>query len=77
MVVKNGADTAGEIRLVVGAAAVSQVLTPPAGTYAYMSLYGTVPGAHWADVHVDLEARRTAGTGSVGVEVVNVQGVGS
>jgi hypothetical protein len=77
MVVKNGADTAGEIRLTVAGNVVSLVLTPPAGTYAYMSLYGTIPGAHWADVHVDVEARRTAGTGSVGVEVVNVQGVGS
>ncbi len=77
VIVKTAADTTGEVQLAIGGSAISPVLAVPVSTNGYFDLYAPVPGLHLGIQNVDVEARRTAGTGSVQVEVVICQGVQS
>ncbi len=77
VIVKTAADTSGEIRLTCDGVDISGVLTAALGTNTYFDLFGTVPGSHMSIQNIDVEARRTAGTGSVQVEVAICQGVQS
>ncbi len=76
LVAKCAADTSGEVRLAVGGTQVSSTLGLPVANYQYHDIYATVDGFHLSDVSLDVDARRTAGTGTVGIEVVDVQGLG-
>ncbi len=74
IIAKCGGDTSGEVRLAVGGSQISDTLVLPVGNFQYHSIWAPVPGNHLQDVYVDVDARRTAGTGSVAVEVVAVLG---
>lgn len=80
VVVETSAGTTGEVRLfdTTHGAVVGSVLSIPANTFAGYNI-GPAPigGNHMDGLDLDIQARRTGGTGTVGVRVVTAYGVQS
>lgn len=71
------AGTVGEFRIVdpqTGEAIAGPVTT---GSAPYLDLIGELPGAHMSSLKLDVEARRTSGTGTVRVQVLYAYGIQS
>lgn len=76
------ATTAGEARVTVDGTQYGATLPITAGSYAFASIDPFVvelaPDAEYADFHtVSVQARRTAGTGTIGVRVMSLIGLDS
>ena len=71
--------TAGQVRMTVGGVQVGATLTVPGNTFAQM----TIPAAAWPSwaweqrVTVQLEAKVTSGSGSIGLRGMGLWGVQS
>jgi len=77
VIAKTDGSTSGEVRLNVDGTIIAAPITIPVAANGYYDLHGNVPGALRSIQHVDVEARRTAGAGTVAVEVAITQGVQS
>lgn len=77
LLVDSDADTTGEIILAQGGTQIGTTLTIGAGTNSYFWIDAAVTGDHLAALYVDLQARRTGGTGAVKVAPAWVAGVQS
>lgn len=71
------ADTTGEVMLTQGGAQISNVVSVPLGDNTLRWLDATVTGDHLGTLGVEVNARRTAGTGFVRVGVMWCAGVQS
>lgn len=69
LLVDTDADTSGQVILAQGGVQVSVTLDVGIATNGYFWLDAPVSGAHMDAIYVDVEARRTAGTGNVRVGV--------
>jgi hypothetical protein len=77
LIVKSDADTTGEIVLAVAGVPISPVLEVQVAANNYLWLHGDLPGNHLDVGYVDLQARRTAGTGAVRATIAWTSGVQS
>ncbi len=74
LLVKTDADTTGQIVLTQYGAQIGNPLDVPVATYGYFYLDAPVDGGHMDAIYIDVEARRTGGTGSVRVGMAIVSG---
>lgn len=77
VIAKTEADTTGEAVLVQGSTIISNVLNIPAAANNYFWLEAVVDGPMFAVGYIDLQARRTAGAGTVRLAIASVAGVQS
>lgn len=77
LLVDSDSDTTGEIILSQGGVQVGPTITVEANANSYMWHDATVSGGHLSSLYLDLQARRTAGTGSVKVAPAWISGVQS
>ncbi len=63
------ADTTGEVILVQGGSQIGGTVTVPLNDNSYRWIDAPVTGSHMSDLTVDVQARRTAGTGNVRVGI--------
>lgn len=72
--------TAGEMQLAIGGGGpiLSSVVSIPAGSFGLLYVGPcAVPGQHQDEVELELQVRRTAGTGNVGVRMFGSYAIGS
>lgn len=74
IITRSAADTTGEVQLAIGGVNISDVITVPLGDNTYRGMIGVVPGGFLSELFIDVEARRTAGTGNVSVAVAYADG---
>lgn len=77
VIVKTDADTTGEAVLVQGGTVISDVLGIHVAANNYFWLDAVVAGDMFSVGYIDLQARRTAGTGTVRLAIAYVAGVQS
>lgn len=69
--------TEGEVRVGIGGSPEVQIganITVTAGMYSAQIITGDVPGAWDAEMELEIQARRTAGAGNIGVRVMGAWG---
>ncbi len=77
LIAKTDADTTGEVILAQGSTVISGVLSVQAAANNYLWLTATVDGDMFDAGYIDLQARRTAGTGTVRLAIAWCAGVQS
>jgi hypothetical protein len=70
MVTQSDASTTGEVRLAVGGVQIGTEQTIAAGENTWRTIIAPVSGAHMGVVHIDVDARRTSGTGQIRVSTI-------
>lgn len=68
--------TSGEVQLikVAGGVQIGTTITVGLGFYGLLTIQGDVPGAHMEDMELEVQVRRTAGAGTVGVRMFGCYG---